>query len=79
MPEMVGTDLARALLGICPGLPIVLVSGFGHGITSEQTRAIGISEYLMKPFSDKALCLAIRRALKDRAVLSIAEPPPPLC
>ena len=74
MPELTGADLARSLLGIRSDLPIILVTGFGHGITSEQAREIGISAYLMKPFSEQVLTQAIRRALKDRAFFATAEP-----
>ncbi len=63
MPKMTGTDLAKELLALRPGLPIILISGFGRGLTPEQARAHGISEYLMKPFSGKALSDAVRRAL----------------
>jgi CheY-like chemotaxis protein len=74
MPEMTGANLSRELLRIRPDLPIILVSGFGQGLTFEQARTIGISDYLMKPFSDKVLCATIRQALKDREPAAVAEP-----
>jgi PAS domain S-box-containing protein len=64
MPDMTGAVLARELLALRPGLPIILISGFGQGLTPEQARIIGISEYLMKPFSGKVLSDAIRRVLQ---------------
>ena len=64
MPDLTGTDLAREILAIRPGLPIILISGFGQGMTFEQARTMGISACLMKPFSDKALSLTIQQVLK---------------
>ncbi len=75
MPQMTGTDFACELLGIRSDLPIILISGFGHGMTFEQARMIGISECLMKPFSDKTLGMAIRRALNSKDILPVAKSP----
>ena len=63
MPDMTGAELSRSMLGLRPDIPIIMVTGFGQGITSEQARAMGIAEYLQKPFSDQELNQAIRRVL----------------
>ncbi len=78
MPEMTGTELAQQLLALRPGLPIVLISGFTNGVTPEQARMAGITEYLAKPYSDKVLSLTIRRALENRPAFPAAPPSPPV-
>jgi PAS domain S-box-containing protein len=63
MPEMTGMDLATRLQEIRTDLPIILTSGYSANLTAERTRALGISEMLMKPHTIHALAMAVQRAL----------------
>lgn len=63
MPTMKGTDLARLLLQIRPDLPVILCTGYGDQITTEQVRQIGIREMLIKPILRNNLAVSIRQAL----------------
>jgi CheY-like chemotaxis protein len=63
MPQMSGAELARELLRIRPGLPIILCSGFSETITAEEARAIGVRDYFMKPLLLEEIAVAIRRIL----------------
>ncbi len=47
MPNMSGTDLAGALLGIRPDIPIVLFTGFSETISKEKALAAGIREHII--------------------------------
>jgi len=49
MPQMTGTDLARELRVINPGLPIILYTGYANCIDKEIIAAIGISRVVTKP------------------------------
>lgn len=49
-----------------PYLPIIMLSGRGDWADVERARDAGFSEYLIKPFSAKALC--------DRVVLCVENP-----
>lgn len=49
MPGMSGTDLARELLQIRPGLPIVLTSGYIRPQDEESARELGLPELVLKP------------------------------
>ena len=63
MPGMTGTELARALLAIRPGLPILLVSGFGGPRMDEQACEAGIAAVLQKPLRRDELAAQIALAL----------------
>jgi len=64
MPEMTGTNLAKALLDIRPDLPVILSTGYSDQINEEMLERLGIKALLMKPITIQALSHAIRRALK---------------
>ena len=63
MPTMKGTDLARLLLNTRPDLPVILCTGYGDQVTSEQLHKIGIREMLTKPILRYNLAISIRQAL----------------
>ena len=63
MPNMTGEKLAREILRIRPGLPIILCTGFSEHVTEEKAKALGIREFLMKPLTLKDLARAVRRNL----------------
>jgi CheY-like chemotaxis protein len=66
MPDMTGIDLAREILSTRPGIPVILLTGFGMGATASRAKAAGITEYLAKPASTRVLSAAIRRCLEKR-------------
>jgi CheY-like chemotaxis protein len=63
MPHMTGAELAKEILKIRPDAPIILCTGFSETITPEMAKAIGIREFIMKPFAMRDLTDAIRRSL----------------
>ncbi|MEI7637008.1 MAG: PAS domain S-box protein [Syntrophus sp. (in: bacteria)] len=63
MPNMTGSNLAREILKIRPGLPIILTTGFSERINEEEAKKIGIREFLMKPVSFSGLALAVKRIM----------------
>jgi signal transduction histidine kinase len=62
MPRMTGAEVASELLRIRPDLPIILCTGFGRAMTPARARALGVREYLSKPFTLEELAGALRRA-----------------
>ena len=66
MPQMTGIQLAGELLKLRPNLPIILCTGFSEFIDSKKAKAVGIKEFLMKPFSKRVLAVTIRRALDGK-------------
>ena len=49
MPEMSGVDLARELLQIRPGMPILIASGYFGPADNERARSLGLPDLLLKP------------------------------
>ena len=49
MPGMTGVDLAREVLARWPNLPVILCSGFSHGLDQRQIHQTGIRSYVQKP------------------------------
>ena len=66
MPHLRGDELARRLLEMRPGLPIILCTGFSEKISEEQALQMGIRAFLLKPFSLQELGLAVRKVLESR-------------
>lgn len=72
MPNMTGDKLAQEVMRLRPGLPVILCTGFSDRISEMKAKALGIQEFVMKPFDLNALAQTIRRALdhKIKKVLS---------
>jgi CheY-like chemotaxis protein len=66
MPNMTGDKLARELLRIRPGIPIILCTGFSGHITEEKAKAIGVREFVMKPLVIADLAKVVRQALDSQ-------------
>jgi PAS domain S-box-containing protein len=72
MPNMTGDKLAQEVMRFRPGLPVILCTGFSDRISEMKAKALGIQEFVMKPFDLNDLAQTIRRALdhKIKKVLS---------
>jgi two-component system cell cycle sensor histidine kinase/response regulator CckA len=66
MPNMTGDKLAREMMGIRPGMPIILCTGFSEHIAEEKVKKIGIREFVMKPLVMSDLSKTIRRVLDQK-------------
>lgn len=62
MPEMDGTELARRLREIDPGLPVLFFTGYSEELARYPADLRGLP-VLAKPFSAEALAEAVRRAM----------------
>ncbi len=63
MPSMAGERLAREVLQIRPGLPVILCTGFSDMIDESTALAMGITAFMMKPFTVRDIAETIRRVL----------------
>ncbi|MBU0995144.1 MAG: PAS domain S-box protein [Proteobacteria bacterium] len=63
MPGMTGLELSERLSQIRPGIPIVLCTGYGIGITPQKLAEAGIREVVIKPMTTSELSEAVYRAL----------------
>jgi CheY-like chemotaxis protein len=64
MPGLSGTDVARELMRIRPGLPVVLTSGNAER-AGENLSAVGICRRLDKPFDRLILSEALHQVLAN--------------
>ena len=55
MPELSGIDMAKAMLQLKPGLPIILCTGYSHRANAEIAREHGIADFMFKPLEPRDL------------------------
>jgi len=60
MPRMTGAELAAKILAVRPGVPVILCTGYGESVTSEQVEAIGVRELMMKPLIMRNVAQSLR-------------------
>lgn len=58
--------MARQLMKIRPGMPIIICTGFSEQLTEERAMTMGIRGYLMKPLNLHELAWRIRKVLDSR-------------
>jgi len=65
MPGMTGPELARAMLGIRPNIPIVLISGYIRDEDLKAVRELGIRDLVLKPNTVEDLGVTLHRVLTE--------------
>jgi len=60
---MTGERLAQALRGLRPDIPIILCTGFSHGMHAERAQELGIDALLMKPLAMQDLAQTIQQVM----------------
>ncbi len=66
MPIIKGDELAKKILALRPGLPVILCSGHSAQINEIRERNIGIQAFLSKPLTLPALLDCIKELLAKR-------------
>jgi two-component system response regulator AtoC len=66
MPGMDGLEVLARLKGIASALPVIILSAVGQAKTVVEAMKIGASDYLVKPFEEHELELAIGNALEKQ-------------
>ncbi|HEY5996145.1 MAG TPA: ATP-binding protein, partial [Candidatus Deferrimicrobiaceae bacterium] len=64
MPNLSGFELAKRILEIRPGMPIILCSGLSESVSEKTIWDMGIRKFLKKPILLKEYGQAIRQALE---------------
>lgn len=65
MPNLTGESLAKEMLKIKPGIPIILYTGYNSKIDSDKAKLTGIKAFAMKPLSPTNLSELIRNVLDE--------------
>jgi PAS domain S-box-containing protein len=63
MPELSGTQLAREIGALRPGMPVILMSGYGGDDLEQRAGVAGVREILRKPLQKSVLADALARVL----------------
>jgi PAS domain S-box-containing protein len=61
MPRMMGTEFAKQVLQVRPGVPVVLTTGNPHVSERNDLQSLGISEIILKPFKQQALTSVLQK------------------
>lgn len=64
LPDLSGLDLQRLVAVDRVDMPIIFITGYGDVPMSVQAMKAGAVEFLMKPFGDEVLLVAIRGAIE---------------
>jgi DNA-binding NtrC family response regulator len=68
MPGMSGAGLAKLVVGLKPGLPVLYMSGFSAGVLSPERVSSGELAFIQKPFTAEALLTKVRATLEISTV-----------
>jgi PAS domain S-box-containing protein len=63
MPGLTGVDIAREVLKLAPGKPILMMSGYSSSWTAESLRTLGVLDLIVKPLGAARLSQSLARAL----------------
>jgi PAS domain S-box-containing protein len=66
MPNMAGDKLAREMLKVKPGIPVILCSGYSAWISQEQAQAMGIQAFVAKPILRREIAAIIRKVIQGK-------------
>ena len=66
MPKITGMELAKIFMQIRSDIPIILCTGFSERVNEESAKAMGISEFVMKPVVMRDIAKTIRQVLEDK-------------
>ena len=66
MPPMTGFDVAQAILGLRPSIPVLLTSGYMRTEDRDAAVALGIRDVLPKPTTRELLGRTLRQVLDTR-------------
>jgi len=73
MPRLSGTALVAAAHEVAPGLPVLLVSGYGGASLAQRAAAIGVTRVLAKPLQRSELADALANLLRNAPVLHLSS------
>jgi DNA-binding NtrC family response regulator len=74
MPEINGLELLRRLREKLPGLPVIVMTGFGSIDTAVEAISTGAVDYVSKPMNVEEIRDTVRRVLERRAESQAALP-----
>ncbi len=67
MPEMSGVELARRIMEIRPGQPVILCTGYSEEMNRDRVLALGIARFVQKPLVMEEMLQTVRAVLDSRS------------
>jgi DNA-binding NarL/FixJ family response regulator len=64
MDDISGIELLKRIKASLPAIPVLLMTGYSSLDTAIEAIRLGASDYLIKPYTKKAVFLSINRCLK---------------
>ncbi|MEI6788874.1 MAG: ATP-binding protein [bacterium] len=61
MPGITGLNLAKEVMRISPGFPVIMCTGYSDEVSPDQAREAGIRDYLLKPPDFQQLAASIHQ------------------
>ena len=65
MPNMTGIQLAMKIKKIRPNIPIILCTGYSYQVNDNNSKALGVQGFVMKPVIAREIDEVIRKVLDD--------------
>jgi CheY-like chemotaxis protein len=65
MPVMTGGQAIPLIKEMCPGLPIILSSGFAEAEISRRYADVGIADFLQKPYTAATIAAKVRQIFQN--------------
>ena len=65
MPELVGTELAKAVRRIRSAIPVILMTGYAGTLLANRAANSGVNEVLRKPLHRRDLAESLARIIKS--------------
>ncbi len=66
MPAMTGYELAKRIIAIRPGIPVMLCTGYSESMSEDKALEAGIKAFIMKPLQLNEIAQAIRAVLDNK-------------
>ena len=66
MPQMSGFEVLGEMRKMQSEVPVVFITGDGSVNNAVEAMKIGAADYILKPFSDETIQIAVRKATKNR-------------
>jgi two-component system nitrogen regulation response regulator NtrX len=73
LPDGTGIDVLRELQRQAPGIPVIVISGYGSVTEAVEAMKVGAAEFIEKPVSRSRLFEAVERVLRMPPLLSEAD------
>jgi two-component system, NtrC family, nitrogen regulation response regulator NtrX len=73
LPDGTGVDVLRALQRLVPGIPVIVISGYGSVAEAVEAMKAGAAEFIEKPLARDRLFAVVDRVLRVAPLLSEAD------